>query len=91
MKHTLYRLSVPLGIAALCFGLTGCGGGGGGGSSSGDAGTIVSPPDPSTPVGAFMAYVIKLVGSTQDNVEPASVVAFDPPPVSNTSEPVSTR
>lgn len=90
MRHQLCRLSVPVGIAVLCLGLAGCGGGGGG-SPPVATGPVVSPPDPSTPVGAFMAYVIQLVTSPLDTSEPTNVAAFDPPPLADTSEPITTR
>ncbi|MDB5827084.1 MAG: hypothetical protein JWQ73_1304 [Variovorax sp.] len=90
MKNKLLKLGVPL-VAALV--LTACGGGGGGG---GYVPIVTAPPAQNpTPVAdaydTFVAYVKQLVASTSETDAPADVSKFDPPPTSETKDPVATQ
>ena len=86
--------------------VTGCGGGGGGGgfippvattpSGSTPPGNMTSGDAPSDgvqvadPYAGFITYVMSLLGSSPETGEPADVAKFDPPPTSETKDPVST-
>ena len=55
-----------------------------------------SPPQNTPPVAAdpydlFVAYVQAMVATMLDTSEPTDVAAFDPPPTSETKEPVATQ
>ncbi len=85
-----------LGAAALVtvLGLSGCGGGGDGGFrgfpvATTPPPTTTAPPAASDPFDAFIAYVKGLVDQVLDTSEPADVAAFDPPPTSETKEPIA--
>lgn len=88
MNRNIYRFGAPLLVAIM---LAGCGGGGGGGGGgfqlpppgSGGGGSSDSSTD------AFIAYVKGLINTALDTAEPADVTAFDPPPTSETLEPVA--
>jgi hypothetical protein len=89
MNRNIYRLGAPLLVAIALAGCGGGGGGGGGGGfplppTSGGGGSTDSSTD------AFIAYVKGLINSALDTAEPADVTAFDPPPTSETLEPVAT-
>ncbi|CAN7384427.1 hypothetical protein LJR290_002319 [Variovorax sp. LjRoot290] len=75
--------------------LAGCGGGGGGGSGGFPIGTAPPPSNPppvmTDPYDAFIAYVKGLIDMALDTAEPADVAAFDPPPTSDTKDPLSTQ
>ncbi len=87
MNRKIYQMAAPLLAAVL---LAGCGGGGGGGGGF-PVGTAPPPPAASDPYDNFIAYVKGLVDSILDTAEPADVAAYDPPPVSETKEPVATQ
>ncbi|MEJ8820895.1 hypothetical protein WKW80_02445 [Variovorax humicola] len=42
------------------------------------------------PYAGFITYVMALLGSSPETGEPADVAKFDPPPTSETKDPVST-
>jgi hypothetical protein len=83
MKRKMVRIGAPLLAAAI---LAGCGGGGGGGGAAVGGG----PPAMSEPDDTFIAHVKGLIASLLDTAEPADVAAFDPPPTSDTKDPVAT-
>lgn len=93
-KNKFYRIAGPLLIAAT---LAGCGGGGGGGGSSfypfpPAGGPPATPPPQADAYDTFIAYVKALVsGGGLDTAEAADVAMFDPPPTSETKDPVSTE
>ncbi|SEK09587.1 MULTISPECIES: hypothetical protein [unclassified Variovorax] len=92
MKRNIQRIGGALLLAAA---LTGCGGGGGGGGGGGfypfPVGGNNPPPDQLDAYDQFVAYVQALVASVLDTEEPANVAAFDPPPTSETKDPVATQ
>ncbi|MET3496313.1 hypothetical protein [Variovorax boronicumulans] len=96
MTTKFYRIAGPLLVAAT---LAGCGGGGGGGGFSfypfppaGGGGEQPQPPAQADAYDTFIAYVKALVnGGGLDTIEPADVARFDPPPTSETKDPVSTE
>ncbi|OUM02989.1 hypothetical protein [Variovorax sp. JS1663] len=85
-------------LGAMAGTLAGCGGGGGGGGvfipPVGSA-PPQTPPATTPPAGddgdAFIAYVKGLLAQLLDTAEPFDVGAFDPPPTSETREPLSTE
>ncbi|MFM9924353.1 hypothetical protein VLK31_15270, partial [Variovorax sp. H27-G14] len=87
------------GALLLAAAHTGCGGGGGGGGGFYPfpiAGNPQNPPpvppgEQADPYDQFIAYVQALVTTMLDTEEPANVVAFDPPPTSETKDPVATQ
>ncbi len=91
MNNKLLKLGIPL-VAALV--LTACGGGGGGNSY---VPIVTAPPAASTPPAmasaydSFVDYVKQLVASSSETDSPADVSKFDPPPTSETKDPVSTQ
>ncbi|MGJ7496400.1 hypothetical protein ACSFA8_15100 [Variovorax sp. RT4R15] len=98
MKNT--RLfSRAAGAVVIAAALAGCGGGGGGGGGfflPFPAGSTPPPPDnqPLAQVSAydaFVAYVVTLVSTQIDNQDAANVAQFDPPPTSETKDPVATQ
>ena len=99
IQRTL-RLSAAVLVTAA--GLVACGGGGDGGFRGFPIATTPPPtttnPPPSTtppaatdPFDAFIAYVKGLVDQLLDTSEPADVAAFDPPPTSETKEPIAVQ
>ena len=75
--------------------LAGCGGGGnGGGFAVPPVATTTPPPATTTPpaqasaLDKFLAFVRDMVAAPSAVAEPADVSAFDPPPRSETAEPV---
>jgi hypothetical protein len=94
MNRKIHLLSASL-LAAVI--LAGCGGGGGGGGGFGGVpiGTAPPPSNPppvmTDPYDAFIAYVKGLIDMALDTAEPADVAAFDPPPTSDTKEPIATQ
>ncbi|ADU38766.1 hypothetical protein [Variovorax paradoxus] len=96
--NKFYRVAGPLLVAAI---LAGCGGGGGGGGgfsfypfppAGGGQPPTTTPPPQADAYDTFIAYVKALVtGGGLDTVEPADVAMFDPPPTSETKDPVSTE
>jgi hypothetical protein len=97
MNHSLYRIAGPLLVAAT---LAGCGGGGGGGGGfsfypfppAGGEQPPTTPPPQANAYDSFVAYVKALVnGGGLDTAEPADVAMFDPPPTSETLDPVATE
>ncbi|KIQ35436.1 hypothetical protein RT97_06280 [Variovorax paradoxus] len=95
-KNTFYRIACPLLVAVT---LAGCGGGGGGGGGSfypfppaGGGQPPTTPPPQADAYDTFIAYVKALVaGGGLDTAEAADVAMFDPPPTSETKDPVSTE
>lgn len=97
MKRTqlFSRVAGALVIAAA---LAGCGGGGGGGGNGFypfPVGTTPPPQNGQPPVevsayDAFLAYIVALVGTQLDNEDAANVAQFDPPPTSETKDPIAT-
>ena len=97
MTHKLLRFGLPLATALL---LAACGGGGGGNqgfpvSTAPATGGNTAPQGSTAPpvvdaFDSFVAYVKTLVASMSDTTEPVDVSAFDPPPTSETKDPVST-
>ena len=96
MKNT--RLfSCAAGAVVIAAALAGCGGGGGGGGSGFYPFPIGTspPPDNQPPVqisayDAFVAYVVALVATQSETDDTANVAQFDPPPTSETRDPVAT-
>lgn len=99
MKNKLLKLGVPLAAALV---LTACGGGGGGGGGyvpivTAPPATTTPPPDTTAPpmmadaYDSFIAYVKQLVASVSETDAPADVSKFDPPPTSETKDPISTQ
>lgn len=84
MQRKLYLLAAPL---AAALALTACGGGGDGGNAAASQ----PPPAAADASDGFIAYVKDLIAKMSDSAEPADVSAFDPPPVTNTREPVATQ
>ena len=88
--QTRYVLAV--GAAAATLALVACGGGGGGGGfpvgglPTGGGGS----PAADGPIDGFIAYVRSLVATAPESTEPVDVARFDPPPVSDSREPVKT-
>ncbi len=92
MNRTTHLLGASLLAAGL---LAACGGGG-----DGAGGFVFTPPPATTPPAqppamadpyeAFVAYVKGLIASALDMTEPADVAAFDPPPTSDTNDPIAT-
>lgn len=88
-----------LGTAALVgvLGLSACGGGGDGGfrgfpiATTSPPATSNPPPAASDPYDSFLAFVKDLVNKVLDTSEPADVTAFDPPPTSDTKEPIAAQ
>ncbi|MDP9894082.1 hypothetical protein J2W32_002957 [Variovorax boronicumulans] len=96
-KNKFYRVAGPLLVAAI---LAGCGGGGGGGGGfsfypfppAGGGQPPTTPPPQADAYDTFIAYVKALVtGGGLDTAEAADVAMFDPPPTSETKDPVSTE
>jgi hypothetical protein len=84
-----------VGALAVAAALSACGGGGGGGGSGFYPFPVGGnqPPPPAQqadPYDQFVAYVQSLVAQLLDTEEPANVAAFDPPPTSETRDPVGT-
>ena len=98
-QRTLLRWALPL---AAALALSACGGGGSGGGG-GYFPPIATTPPPTTgnpptdppvmqsPYDAFIAYMKAIIQTALDTSEPADVTAFDPPPVSDVADPVSTQ
>ena len=95
--NKFYRVAGPLLVAAI---LAGCGGGGGGGGGfsfypfppAGGGQPPTTPPPQADAYDTFIAYVKALVtGGGLDTAEAADVAMFDPPPTSETKDPVSTE
>ena len=92
-RNTFYRLALPF---AAALAMTACGGGGGSGGGGVFLPPVAGTPPATTPAqdgrtDAFVAYVKDLVSRFIDTAEPADVTAFDPPPTSDTREPVATQ
>ena len=85
------------GLLLVTLVIAGCGGGGGGGGGTvpwfagPPADGTTPPPAQVDPVDTFVAYVKDLIGKALDTAEPADVARFDPPPTTETKEPVSTE
>jgi len=94
MKHKISRIGGLLLVAAF---LTGCGGDGGGGGGfypfpiAGGNPPDNPPTAQADPYDQFIAYVQSLVATMLDTEEAANVAVFDPPPTSETKDPVSTQ
>ena len=98
IQRTL-RLSAAVLVTAA--GLVACGGGGDGGFRGFPIATTppptttnppsTPPPAATDPFDAFIAYVKGLVDQLLDTSEPADVAAFDPPPTSETKEPIAVQ
>jgi hypothetical protein len=95
MKHKISRIGGLLLVAAF---LAGCGGGGGGGGGFYPFPIVGggNPPDnppaaQADPYDQFIAYVQSLVATMLDTEDAANVAVFDPPPTSETKDPVSTQ
>lgn len=99
MNITFHRIAGPLLVAAT---LAGCGGGGGGGggfsfhpfppAGGGQQPPPTAPPPQADAYDTFIAYVKALVdGGALDTAEAVDVATFDPPPSSETKDPVSTE
>jgi len=93
MNRKIHPLAAPL-FAALI--VAGCGGGGDGGRGFPFA--FVPPPTTTTPPPAmgnpyddFIAFVKGLIETALDTAEPADVAAFDPPPTSDTQDPIAVQ
>ncbi len=97
MKNTRH-LSRAAGAVLIAAALAGCGGGGGGGGSGFypfPVGTT-PPQDGQPPVqvsayDAFVAYIVALVATQSETDDTANVAQFDPPPTSETKDPVATQ
>lgn len=98
MKRT-QLLSRAAGALVIAAALAGCGGGGGGGGNGFypfPVATTPPPQDGQPPVeqvsayDAFLAYIVALVGTQLDHDDTANVAQFDPPPTSETKDPVAT-
>jgi hypothetical protein len=91
----IHRFAGAVLIAAAVAGMAGCGGGGDSGSVYFPPPVAGNPPPNSPPpqdaYDQFIAYVQSLVASALDTAEPADVTAYDPPPTSETKEPVATQ
>jgi hypothetical protein len=96
---TMQRLSGAAGAVLIAAALAGCGGGGGGGSSFYPFPVGSAPPPPQdgqqpgmevSAYDAFVAYIVALVATKVDDQDAANVAQFDPPPTSETKEPVAT-
>jgi len=75
--------------------LAGCGGGGNGGgfavppvATTTPAPATTTPPAEANTLDKFLAFVKDMVAAPSPSAEPADVSAFDPPPRSETAEPV---
>lgn len=106
MKTTSFRLAPVASAMAMALALTACGGGGGGGGGGFPIGglppgTTTPPPagggapvtEPSMMADAydtFLAYVVALVSTSPETAEAADVAKFDPPPTSETRDPIVT-
>ncbi|MGJ7557724.1 hypothetical protein ACSFBI_27350 [Variovorax sp. RB3P1] len=98
MKNTRH-LSRAAGAVLIAVALAGCGGGGGGGGSGFypfPVGTTPPPQDGQPPVqvsayDAFVAYIVALVATQSETDDTANVAQFDPPPTSETKDPVATQ
>jgi len=94
MNRNIHRIGGALLLAAA---LAGCGGGGGGGGGfypspiGGNNPPQNQPPAQADAYDLFIAYVQAMVATMLDSSEPANVAAFDPPPTSETKEPVATQ
>lgn len=96
MNRNIHRIG---GALLLATALAGCGGGGGGGGGfypfpfpvGGNTPPQNPPPAQADPYDLFVAYVQAMVATMLDTSEPANVAAFDPPPTSETREPVATQ
>lgn len=93
------RASLASLLAATAIGLAACGGGGGGNDGIYPITTTTTPPpapgEPPVvvapdPYDTFVAFVKGLIDSLLDAAEPVDVAKFDPPPTSETKEPVPT-
>jgi len=89
------RLPLAALLLAATIGLAACGGGGGDNGSYFPVATTPppaeQPPMATDPYDTFVAYVKGLIGSLLDTTEPVDVAAFDPPPTSETKEPIPTE
>jgi predicted small lipoprotein YifL len=96
MTRQVFRAGLALAFTVV---VAACGGGGNGGfffppaagSSTPPATTTMPPAGQADPLSKFLAYLKALVATALDTAEPADVSAFDPPPTSNTTEPVATQ
>ena len=91
MNRNIHRIGAALLLATA---LAGCGGGGGGGGGFYPFPLPVggnTPPVAADPYDLFVAYVQAMVATMLDTSEPTDVAAFDPPPTSETKEPVATQ
>ena len=96
MNRNIYRIA---GVVLVATVMAGCGGGGdsNGGSffpfpvAGNPPPATVPPPMQQDAYDQFLAYVQSLVASVLDTSEPANVAAYDPPPTSETKEPVATQ
>ncbi|SCK33486.1 hypothetical protein VAR608DRAFT_2966 [Variovorax sp. HW608] len=95
MNRKIHRVASTLLMAVI---LAGCGGGGSdGGFAVPVVATTTSPPATATPpaqasaLDKFLAFVKDMVASSSSSAEPADVSAFDPPPRSETAEPVAAQ
>jgi hypothetical protein len=93
MNTKIHRWAAPW-LAAVI--VAGCGGGGDGGGFAFFPPPSATPPAAQPPAAAdpydtFIAYVKGLIASALDAAEPADVAAFDPPPTSDSKDPISTQ
>jgi len=88
MNRKIHRVGSTLLIGVI---LAGCGGGGGGGGfavSPVSPVATTTPPPQASALDKFLAFVRDMVVASSATAEPADVSAFDPPPRSETAEPV---
>lgn len=95
------KIRLAVALAVVIVGTAGCGGGGGGYNGVNfpvatttpatvpPVTTTTEPQESQSAYDKFIAYLKEVVQTALDNAEPADVTAFDPPPVSDTAEPVA--
>lgn len=100
--RTTRKLLLPTAVLVTVLGLAACGGGGGGNGFVGlgttpaatattPAPTTTQPVAASDPFDSFLARLKDMVNSLLDTSEPSDVAAFDPPPTSETKEPIAVQ
>ena len=96
MQRSTLRLGALVLVVAAALSACGGGGDGGGGffpiaTNPPPATNPTTPPAATDPFDAFVAYVKGLVSQVLDTSEPSDVSAFDPPPTSETREPIAAQ
>jgi hypothetical protein len=91
------RAVATAGAVFIAAALAGCGGGGGGGGGGFYPFPVGANPPPGgqppaelSAYDAFVAYIVALVATQNEDQDAANVAQFDPPPTSETKEPVAT-